>query len=235
MAKNLKRVAEGVWLQRGGLPTPSMNVYLIEDEGGGVTLFDAGVKSMVGTLSKAAERFGGINRVVLGHAHVDHRGAAPGLNAPVLCHPADKADAESDGGLRYADFSKLNPVGRVAFPGLMKMWDGGPVEISGTVEEGDDVSGFEVVHIPGHAPGQIALWRSSDRLALTTDAFYTLDPQTGIKGAPRVPHEAFNHDEETLRQSLLKLASLEPASAWPGHADPITGDVRGALEGVAKS
>ncbi|MEA2498817.1 MAG: hypothetical protein QOH26_1222 [Actinomycetota bacterium] len=231
----LQRVADGVWLQRGGLPLPTMNVYLIEDEGGGVTLFDAGVKSMTENLLKAAEPLGGINRVVLGHAHCDHRGAAPGLGAPVLCHPADRADAEGDGGLHYADLSKLNPVGRVVMPRLLKMWDGGPVQISGTVEEGDDVSGFEVVHIPGHAPGQIALWRSKDRLALTTDAFYTLDPQTGIKGKPRTPHEAFNQDEETLRQSLLKLAALEPRSAWPGHADPLTEDVGAALAKVAKT
>lgn len=210
-----------------------MNVFLIEDPAGGVTLFDAGVKSMTASLIQAAAPFGGINRVVLGHGHGDHRGAAPGLGAPVFCHPAERADAEGDGGLHYADMSKLNPLGRLVLPRLLRMWDGGPVEISGTVDEGDDVSGFEVVHIPGHAPGQIALWRSRDRLLLSTDAFYTLDPQTGLKGGPRIPHDAFNLDKEAARASLLKLASLEPAAAWPGHADPLTGDVRSTLEQVA--
>ena len=33
----------GVWLLRGGVPR-TMNVYLLEDEGGGVTLFDAGIR-----------------------------------------------------------------------------------------------------------------------------------------------------------------------------------------------
>ena len=42
-----ERVAEGVWLVRGGFPVKSMNVYLIEDEGGGVTMFEAGIKAMV--------------------------------------------------------------------------------------------------------------------------------------------------------------------------------------------
>ena len=68
---------------------------------------------------------------------------------------------------------------RVVMPRLTGMWDGGPVEISSTVEEGDEVAGFEVVHLPGHAPGMIGLWRESDRLALVSDTFYTLDPQTG--------------------------------------------------------
>jgi glyoxylase-like metal-dependent hydrolase (beta-lactamase superfamily II) len=79
----------------------------------------------------------------------------------------------------------------------------------------------------------IALWRASDRLALTSDCFYTLDPQTGIKGKPRLPHRAFNQDTEQARASIRKLAALEPAAAWPGHADPLTGDVRGALERAA--
>ena len=42
--------------------------------------------------------------------------------------------------------------------------------IDGTVEEGEDVSGFRVVHLPGHAPGQIALFRERDGVALTSDA-----------------------------------------------------------------
>ena len=76
----------------------------------------------------------------------------------------------------------------------------------------------------------IGLWRESDRLALVSDCFYTLDPQTGLKGKPRVPHAAFNEDTEQARASIRKLAALEPAAAWPGHADPLTGDVRSQLE-----
>jgi hypothetical protein len=72
-----------------------------------------------------------------------------------------------------------------------------------------------------------------DRLALVSDCFYTLDPQTGFHGHPRVPHEAFNHDTEQARASVRKLAAMEPAAAWAGHADPLTGDVRGQLETAA--
>ena len=113
------------------------------------------------------------------------------------------------------------------------MWDGGPVAISGTVDEGDDVSGFRVVHIPGHAPGMIALFRESDRVALTADCFYTLDPGTGRHGAPRMPMAGFNHDTEQARASIRKIAALAPSVAWPGHADPVTGDVRAQLERAA--
>ncbi|MEI6446818.1 MAG: ester cyclase [Actinomycetes bacterium] len=225
-------VAEGVWLIRGGFPSKTMNIYLIEDEGG-VTVFDAGIKSMTNAVAAAGARMGGIKRVVLGHGHADHRGVAPGLGAPVFCHPAEKADAEGDGGLHYFTMETLGQPARWLMPRLLEHWDGGPVQIAGTVDEGDEVAGFKVVHLPGHAPGLIGLWRESDRLALVSDCFYTLDPQTGIKGHARVPLGAFNEDTEVARASIRKLAAMEPAAAWSGHADPLVGDVRSLLETAA--
>jgi hydroxyacylglutathione hydrolase len=231
-ASGPEQIAEGVWLVRGGFPAKTMNVYLVRD-GDGVLAFDAGIKAMRHAVAAAAAQLGGLTRIVLGHGHQDHRGVAPFLGVPVLCHADDRAIAEGDGGFSSFDFSKLNPLGRVLMPRLLKSWDGGPVHVAGTVAEGDDVAGFEVVHLPGHAAGLIGLWRESDRLALTSDCFYTLDPQTGRHGAPRVPHVAFNLDTEQARASMRKLAALEPAAAWPGHADPLSGDVRAQLERAA--
>ena len=58
-------------------------------------------------------------------------------------------------------------------------------------------------------------------------------PETSLKKPPGVPHEAFNQDTEQARASMLKLAALDPAAAWPGHADALVGDVRGQLERAA--
>src|SRR4051812_33050177 len=155
----LERVADGVWLLRGDF-RGAMNVYFLEDDGG-VVAFDAGTKSMRGKAAAAAAELGGLKQVVLGHAHADHRGTAPYLDAPVLCHPDEVADAESDAAITpYMDLSQL-PVAwvRWLYPTLLRRWDGGAVEIAGTVAEGDRVAGFEVLHFPGHAPGLIGLWR----------------------------------------------------------------------------
>ena len=233
--RELERVADGVWLLRGGFPR-DMNVYLIEDEGGGVTVFDAGIKAMASALGSAAAPLGGINRVVLGHADADHRGAAPALRVPVLCHPADRAAAETASWHRdYWHLDRLGLPARWVYPALFRYWDGGAVTIAATVEEGDEVSGFRVVHLPGHAPGLIGLFRERDRLALTSDCFYVIDPETGRKAPPRLPHAAFNQDEDLARASVRKLAELEPSAAWPGHMDPLTGDVRAQLERAAAS
>jgi glyoxylase-like metal-dependent hydrolase (beta-lactamase superfamily II)/predicted ester cyclase len=226
-------VAPGVWIVRGGFPIRTMNVYLIED-GDGVTVFDAGIAAMGPALRAVCARFGGARRVVLGHADADHRGAAPALDAPVYCHPSDRAAAESSETFRdYWDLHRLRPYARTYFARTLPAWDGGAVAIAGTVAEGDEIAGFEVVELPGHAPGLIGLFRATDRLALISDCVYTLDIQSGRKGGPRIPHPAFDADVERARASISKLAALAPSAAWAGHADPVTGDVRAQLEQAA--
>lgn len=225
-------IATGVWVLQG--QPGRCNVYLIEDEGG-VSMFDAGARTMVRSLASACSQLGGLRRIVLGHGHTDHRGAAPGLRAPVLCHPDEVQDAEGSGGFRYwpAGLAGLPVPVRQAHRILHRLaWDGGPVQIAETVREGDEIAGFQVVHLPGHAPGLIGLWREQDRLALVTDCFYTID-MWGRDAPAHVPDATYNLDTEQARQSIVKLAELEPAAAWPGHGKPVTGDVRGQLLAAA--
>ncbi len=227
-------IAEGVWLLRGGFPLRTMNVYLIAEPDGGVAVFDAGIDGMGPAILAAAARLGGVKRVVLGHADPDHRGAAPALAAPVFCHEAEREAAESDEPFRaYFDLSKLRPYARPFYAKMLPTWDGGAVTIAGTVAEGDQIAGFRVVELPGHAPGLIGLFRESDRLALVSDAIYTLDIQTGRKGGPRIPHPAFDQSTDRASASIRKLAGLEAAIVWAGHAGPVTGDVAGQLNAAA--
>jgi hydroxyacylglutathione hydrolase len=229
-----ERVADGVWLIRGGL-TRAMNAYLIED-GGSVVVFDTGEKGMAGPIAAAAARLGGIGRIVLGHADTDHRGSAPALRtlAPVLCHPDAVADAEGSGGREHWDIDRLPWATRMQQRFMHRfVWDGGPVKIDGTVDEGDEIAGFRVVELPGHAPGQIGLWREADRMALVSDCFYMTD-LWGREVPPQVPHDVFNLDTAQARESIRKLAELEPRVCWPGHLGPLSGpDVVEQLERAA--
>lgn len=197
----IEPVADGVWLLRGDLKQ-TMNIYLLRDEDG-VTAFDAGTRPMVRALRKAAERLGGLKRIVLGHSHTDHRGTAPFMDVPVYCHLDEVRYAESDEWPDYWDIDKIS-VGSSRFlykHFLHRRWDGGGVKLAGALKEGEEVCGFTVIHFPGHAPGQIGLWRESDRLAITSDTVYFVD-------------------SERAKASVRKLAALEPATVCPGHEHP---------------
>lgn len=234
----LDRVADGVWLLRGDF-RGAMNIYFIED-GDGVVQFDAGTRSMRKKAAEAARELGGLKRIVLGHAHADHRGTAPYLGAPVFCHPDEVTDAEGDKAVTpYFNLSLL-PVAPVRwiYPLLLRRWDGGAVKVNGTVAEGDEVAGFKVLHFPGHAPGLIGLWRGSDRLALVSDVVYFVD-SARLKPLPHgeasVPHPAFAWNHQEAKRSLRRLAELEPLVVGAGHEEPLRGDdLRPVLERAAE-
>jgi hydroxyacylglutathione hydrolase len=177
---------------------------------------------------------------VLGHAHADHRGTAPYIGAPVLCHADDVAEAESDAAIApYFDLSQL-PVAwvRWIYPTLLRRWDGGAVKIADTVAEGDEVAGFRVVHFPGHAPGLIGLWRESDRVALVSDTVYLVDSgrlKPLPQGEASVPHPAWAWDHAQAKESVRKLAALDPRLVGPGHEHPLRGEsLRPTLEAAAE-
>jgi glyoxylase-like metal-dependent hydrolase (beta-lactamase superfamily II) len=234
----MEEVAKGVWLLRGDL-RKSMNVYFLA-EGDGVVQFDAGSKAMVKAARRAAESLGGLKRVVLGHAHADHRGTAPYMGVPVYCHADEVADAESDAAIApYFELAQL-PVAPVRwiYPFLLRRWDGGAVKIDGTVAEGDEVAGFQVFHFPGHAPGLIGLWRESDRLAIVSDVVYLIDSarlRPLPHGEASVPHPAWAWDHAKAKESVRRLAALEPAILCTGHSQPLRGEnLRGTLKRAAE-
>lgn len=94
----------------------SMHVYLI-DAAAGVVAFDAAIKGAGEKILAGAG--GSVAKVVLSHSHVDHRGAAPELGAPIYCHPDEIEDAEGDGGQHYIDWDLVeSPVTREGLPQL---------------------------------------------------------------------------------------------------------------------
>jgi len=231
MAASPTQIADGVWRITRGVPL-RINVFFVRD-GDGVAVFDTGHKQMGAAVRAAADALGGATRVILSNAHADHRGGARAMTAPIHCHRDERADVEGDGGAHYFDFRQLPFFARPLTAYLMRAWDDGPLHVTQTLVEGDHVGDFEVLHLPGHAPGSIGLWRAVDRLALSGDCFALFDPALPRAGKPRRPHPTFNWSTERVPGSIEKLAALKPRTCWPGHYGPLTGDVAAQLRNIA--
>lgn len=91
-----------------------------------------------------------------------------------------------------------------------------PVQPSRELVEGDVVGGFEVLEVPGHTPGSLAFWRSSDRVLVVGDAAWNLLPGR----ASPVP-AGFGSDHAATRRSLDRLVELEPHVVAFGHGTPL--------------
>ena len=90
------------------------------------------------------------------------------------------------------------------------------------VEDGGDVYGLKVVHVPGKSPGEIALYWPERRLLLAGDAL--IAPYGKVK---TVPEEKMD-DPELLKRSLRALKALDFDILLVGDGDPILSGAKAA-------
>ena len=127
--------------------------------------------------------------------------------------PDEVADAEGDGGSTTSTTRSSPARPHASMPRLLRVWDGGPVTIAGTVAEGDEVAGFEVVHLPGHAPGLIGLWRSVRPPRARQRLLLHARPADRPQGPPArpAPRRSTSTPSRRGRRSASSPRSLEPA------------------------
>ena len=200
-------------------PRGAVNAYLVED-----VLIDAGYGLTAGRL--VGELAGQpLAAVALTHAHVDHAGGVKRVRdarrVPVWCPARDeralrRGYGEAKGGPLGYPFNRAN------------FWAG--VEPDRLLREGDEVAGFTVLDVPGHSPGHVAYWRESDRTLIAGDVFFNLNLLT-FKPGLRQPPWAFTPDPSRNRESMRRLAELEPQVACFGHG-PVLRDAAPKLRAL---
>jgi glyoxylase-like metal-dependent hydrolase (beta-lactamase superfamily II) len=100
------------------------------------------------------------------------------------------------------------------------------------LREGDEVAGFTVLDVPGHSAGHVAFWRESDRVLVLGDVLNNMDVMTGRRGLHE-PKVFFTPDPARNRESIHRLAALEPRLACFGHGPPLR-DPRALQDFAAK-
>lgn len=100
--------------------------------------------------------------------------------------------------------------------------------------------GWRWLHTPGHTPGHVSFWRERDRTLVVGDAFVTTAQESAYAAAVQEPEMHgppmyFTIDWEASRDSVRKLAALEPELVVTGHGRAMHGpEMRAALHQLAR-
>jgi len=169
--------------------------------------------------------------IFLTHFHYDHVGNAAMLKsrygAEVVCHPADRPIIEDplivtreENVTRFGltpkqlleDFN-LTPGESLGLsdPEVIRKYWNFPIEVDRTVEDHDslEVGGLtlEVVHLPGHAPGQVGLWNPKTRTLYSADLLHY--------PTPLGPYPIGNARAHS--RSIQRCLDLKPELLLEGH------------------
>lgn len=216
---------------------PVGQAYLWRD-GGELTLVDAGPAGSGAPIAEAVTALGrhprDVRRIVLTHFHEDHAGGAGEFaalsGAEVLVHrldtPVVRGDAPGPPPL-FEDWElplheqavKLLPEGDFARPRQVTEVSGGDVLDMG--------GGAQIVHVPGHTHGSIALHLPEQGVLFTGD-MVAASPVDGT-----VMPGVFDLDRAQVLAACLRLAELDADVACFGHGDPVTGQAARALRSAA--
>jgi glyoxylase-like metal-dependent hydrolase (beta-lactamase superfamily II) len=247
-----REITPGVYCMEMGKGINRSNVYFVQS-GSSWVLIDAASANCGRLIRKTAESLFGTNTrpasILLTHDHPDHAGSALELarmwNCPVYVHPDELPLVAIE------DLSTIekyaNPLDRwIVLPLLRAMprWRVEAMLSSASIK--DVVRAFnpsaavpslpdwECIPTPGHTPGHVAFFRTSDRVLITGDAIVTVNLNSfwgfllwGLRlNKQRVsgPPWYSTWNWQAAKESVTALAGLEPRVLAPGHGVPMSGD-----------
>jgi glyoxylase-like metal-dependent hydrolase (beta-lactamase superfamily II) len=203
---------------------PEANCILVDDEI--LTLVDAGAsrRNITTTLRDLGHQMSDIERIVLTHFHVDHKGLAAEIQkeaeCELICHPFAEEGVASFKGLiecygidghRYFD----------AWQGLMKLrlpHVMGNYEVTGVFDDKKPISCGDVdlvpIHLPGHTHDHTCFGINGVETVLLVDIDLTrFGPWYGNKVS----------DIEEFKRSIRHLIEIRPKTGVSSHRlQPIT-------------
>jgi glyoxylase-like metal-dependent hydrolase (beta-lactamase superfamily II) len=217
------KVASGLHLV-DCIPPGIVNAYLWERPDGGLTLIDAGMTNHAQAIISFVEPMGRerLDRIIVTHADIDHVGGLHQVQqwtgARVICHAVEKALLEQREQRRPNPSlvgAIYGPLYRLATSTLLRY---APVSPDELVLDGQMLpEGFQVAHVPGHSPGQIALYEPEKGILITADAI----SNRGNKLSR--PPALFTPQMDVAEDSIRRLAGLPKIEiACFGHGPPIT-------------
>lgn len=202
-----------------------VNAYVWERSDGGLTLIDAGMPHDAAKILAFVQKLGPgrLDRIIATHGDIDHIGGLAAVQAAsharILCHAVEKAVIEGRQP-RQMGYS----LGARAYGPLFDFATRAILRYQ-PVQQVDElvldkqmlVEGFQVVHVPGHTAGQIALFEPQRGILIVADALNNRRDKLGLPPAIATPRM------EIAKDSIRKLAALKGVQiVCFGHGVPIT-------------
>jgi glyoxylase-like metal-dependent hydrolase (beta-lactamase superfamily II) len=205
------------------------DVYMLEHVGSapafllasptGLTLIDTGMRKKANALIAEIETteyaFTDLKQIVLTHCHADHTGNVAELvrrtRAKVIAHQAEvpyilqQQPLPFSSFLQYALFGIMDRVFKTHIERVDKKFADGDII--------DALGGLQVIHVPGHTPGSMALYQPERRIMFFGDILFN---ERTLHIAPKI----FNVDTPKVAEAARKLASYDIDIACFGHGEP---------------
>jgi glyoxylase-like metal-dependent hydrolase (beta-lactamase superfamily II) len=217
-----------------------VNCYLVEDQAG-ITIVDAGLpghwRELEAELNRLDHSLDDVRGIVLTHGDTDHIGFAERFRqrggGAVHVHELDAARARGEIRKPNAGWRPIKVRALVGF-----LWYGArhgglrirPVAevVTFTDDATLDLPGSpQIIHMPGHTPGSVAVHVPTVDAVFVGDAMTTRNVLTGEIGPRTAP---FTLDPGEATASLAKLEALQATWVLPGHGPPWHGGVAHAIQ-----
>lgn len=174
-----------------------------------------------------------VDQIWLTHGDIDHMGSVAQLKAQsgaeIVAHSGDAPLVSGERIRGLGSFPLAQGMQRLHNWVVRYALRYEPATVDRTVEDGDTLGEWSVVHVPGHTSGSVCYYHRQRRIAFVGDAV------THRMGRLGIPPSVIDVDARQARASVQTIANLGVDVCCFGHGPPLVKNTQQRLQALAES